>query len=59
MLDHPTPPYSKHDVLENLQQDLDAFEQRERQFLADERRERAQRLNARFALSGLDLSIGE
>ena len=48
-------PSAVHGV-QNLQQDLDAFEQGELQMLRDERRERAEQLRARFA--GLDLVVG-
>jgi hypothetical protein len=42
-------------IAEEFKQDLDAFEERERQLLADERNERAAALSARFA--GLNLAI--
>jgi hypothetical protein len=45
------------DFLDSIQQELDRFEQYEKNLLADDRKEREQRLVARFATNGLDLSF--
>ncbi len=45
------------DFLDSIQQELDRFERYEQSLLADDRKEREQRLAARFATSGLDLSF--
>jgi hypothetical protein len=59
MTDQSTATPSRSTILETFQKDLDLFEQRERQLLADERRERAKMLTERFALTGLGLSIAK
>jgi hypothetical protein len=43
------------DFLDSIQHELDRFEQYEKSLLADDRKEREQRLVARFANSELDL----
>jgi hypothetical protein len=45
------------DFLDSIQHELDRFEQYEKSLLADDRKEREQRLVARFANSELDLSF--
>jgi hypothetical protein len=45
------------DFLDSIQQELDRFEQYEKKLLADDRKEREQRLVARFATNGLDFSF--
>lgn len=45
------------DFLDSIQQELDRFERYEKNLLADDRKEREQRLVARFATNGLDLSF--
>jgi hypothetical protein len=59
MTDRSTAALSRSSIHEAFQKDLDAFEQCERQLLADERQERAKMLTARFALTGLDVTAGK
>ncbi|NVN85860.1 MAG: hypothetical protein HXX15_07185 [Rhodopseudomonas sp.] len=44
-------------VAEVFRDDLDAFELHERQLLAEERKERARQLMARFKMPGFDLAV--
>jgi len=54
MSDQTAPQSAPRDIREEFRADLDAFEALERRLLADERRDRARELTARFA--GLDLA---
>lgn len=45
------------DFLDSFQRELDRFERYEKSLLADDRKEREQRLITRYATSGLDLSF--
>jgi hypothetical protein len=53
--DQPIQTASTSAIAEQFKQDLDAFETRERQLLAEERKDRAALLSVRFA--GLNLAI--
>ena len=54
MTDQTVPQTTARDVREEFRADLDAFEAAERRLLAEERRERARELTARF--TGLELT---